>query len=158
MRIHDSYMKQKELLPCLVLKPPRQPSRNLHLIFYTFTIQWHYWRRRKKKTQKTQTNKKTPQKQKKPTNNKHTQKIQPWKRRKCLWRMFNPWRNNFKVNLEQLSWILECKTPSHQSLKIWKFTFGLSWLTRQLVERYRQFIHLSTEGGWTGTLASIFNF
>lgn len=32
----------EDLLPCLVLKPPRQPSRNVHLIFDTFTIQCHY--------------------------------------------------------------------------------------------------------------------
>lgn len=62
--MHDSYMKQEELLPCLVLKPPRQPSRNLHLIFHTFTIQWHYWRRRKKPA--TTTKQKTPENEETP--------------------------------------------------------------------------------------------
>lgn len=39
------------------------------------------------------------------------------KKRKCLWRVINPPSNNFKVNLDELSWMSECRTWSHQSLK-----------------------------------------
>lgn len=95
--MHDSYMKQEEMLPCLLC------AKAFKKALKKFAPDYWYFH-----------NMVTLLKEKIVTTNKQQQQN---KTCRCLWRVINPPRNKFKVNLDQLSWILHCKIPSHQSLQ-----------------------------------------